>query len=248
MSSQEIVTLKCQYCLERQLEPNEAIGLWQKLPICDACLGPILDNQTDINREFMKDDDNQARLELAFKLLDQLEEIYDQWPFSADETLSLHEHFYNHKPPAIINCSLKEIEQIYQRRKGILFTVRHKDERWATDIDNLKRSLREEANLTGIQTSRKEKGKVVSLSGVKKQQLEKLAKQLGVSVELLLQQGAKKKQEEFEELVGTKELPKFELEPSKESVKSVLDNLKTKTQAKSEPLKINPFTGKPYLK
>jgi hypothetical protein len=245
-------TIVCQYCLDRQIEPNEAIGLYKKLPICDACLGTMIDNtneRSEVKPE-TKTDTLEARIDTALALMDEFERLFSGWPLSADETLLCHENFYNHQPPAVANLSLIELEQINSRRKGFLFAVRHKDERWSVEISNLKRKLREEANLTGLEVSRKEVGKKRAPSGESKIAKEKLAKALGLSLDQWLAIEAEANKAKFDILVGKTGAAAsvHQTQPTKETTGSMLKGLQEQVKTKGQEIKakINPFTGRPY--
>lgn len=245
------VTAKCQTCLDRGLEPNEAIYSWQGLPICDACLGPLMDNVNDIPLnapvtlgEHTLDD----RKKIAAALLDQLEGLMDNWPLTKEETQKCHEDFYNHRPPAIVNLSLSQAQAIFSRRKGILFAVRHKDERWATDIENLKREQREAANLVGIAASKKETGKRVVSESVQREKNAKVAASIGLTLEQYEATLSAARVARFEMVVEnpgvTKNIPFVQTTKTGE----ILEDLKAKIkerQVASKP-KINPVTGRPY--
>lgn len=233
----------CQSCLERGLEPNEAVYSWQGSPICDVCLGPILDNMNDVNLEtpIGLDEDLPTRIQKALLILDELEKLSNAWPLTKEETLKCHEDFYNHRPPAIANLSLTEIESIFSRRKGILFAVRHKDERWANEIDSRKNEERERNFLK----SKKEVTKKIVKNETQRKQNEKFAQALGLTLEAYEAVILKGKEQKFEEITGVK--------PTKEVVKrsdtgDVLKQLQEDIKAKrvSAKVKINPITGKPY--
>lgn len=240
----EVVTL-CQYCLDRGLEPNEAIGLYNKLPICDPCLGPIMDNKSDApDTETRRDETIEDRKTRALELLDEFEALFERWPLTADETLLSHGDFYNHRPPAIVNCSLEEIQAIYSRRKGILYAIRHKDERWYTDIENLKRKQREQANLTGIAKSTKVYGSKKSPIGDEAKA--KLAKKLGISIAQLDAMGKESREKEFIAITGTSPANpvKDNIAPAS-SVKSILSNLQnTVKSSEVKKVKRDFITGK----
>ena len=255
----EETTLKCQSCLDRQIpQTKDTVGLYEGNPICEDCLGALL----DIKEAHHFENENvvidkatlEARREKAIELLDELELVYDKWPLTREETLKCHEDFYNHRPPAIVNCSLAELEIIFARRKGILYAVRHKDERWSNEIDKLKRKAREEANLVGILKGKAEITKKITPSGESLKQKEKLAKKLGISLEKLLEIDREIAEEKFGKLVGQhKDANPVTLPPiiPAESTGSILKNLQktvkntSKAEISSKP-KLNPFTGKPY--
>ncbi len=241
--SEGTITL-CQYCLDRGLEPSEAIGLYQKLPICDACLGPLMNNKSDGPDGQKIGDSLEARREKALRLLDQFEELCSEWPLTADETLLTHADFYNHRPPAIVNCSLDELLAIYSRRKGLLYAIRHKDEKWYTEIEILKRTAREEANLTGILKSKEQK--IKAPSAINLAQKEKLAKSMGISVAELEEMGKASREREFTKIVGNPILPVRVPEGQRgpSGAKTELEDLKGKVSGATKAKRKNPFTGK----
>jgi len=246
----ETTDLKCQSCLDRQIESSSPIvGLWQEQPICEDCLGALHDKM-EAHHSVIDENSLDARKLKALGLLDQIEKIYEGWPLTREESLKCHEDFYNHRPPAVINCSLAELEIIFARRKGILYAIRHKDERWSNEIDKLKRAAREEANLTGILKSKKEYTKQIKPSGESLKQKEKLAAKLGISLEKMLQIDREIAEEKFGKMIGQK---KDEIKPVVgpilESSSSILKNLQKQVAKKPEisnKPKVNPFTGKPY--
>lgn len=239
----------CQSCLDRGLEPREAIGLWQDLPICDACLGPLMDNVNAINLDTpIGEEKRDERIEHAKGILDKLEELMNEWPLTAEETLKCHEDFYNHRPPAIVNLKLSEIQAIYSRRKGILFAVRHKDERWATDIESLKRTKREEANLTGIAASKKEIVKKVVSDEVQREKNRKIAASVGLTLEQYEATIIDARKTRFELVVGnegSKNVPFVKTTPTGEILEDLKAKVKERQKSDVKP-RINPITGKPY--
>lgn len=235
----------CESCLERGLPPNEAIGLYLNRPICDPCLGPIMENKANIQEEGVPD--NTLALEdktaIAIKLLDKLESIFDNWPLTADETLQAHEDFYNHRPPAVENCSVEELVQINSRRKGLLYAIRHKDERWSTEIEILKRTRREEANLTGIQKSIKERKKAPS--AVSKEAKAKLAKAMGMTLEQLEAMGQQSREAEFGKIIKSSPANPAPISASPSSSRGILGALQAKLKVEeTKARKRNPITGK----
>jgi len=155
----EVKATLCQFCIDRQLEPNEAIGIYEKQPICSVCLDAYMENQLLVGNPIPEQTEDKKQL--ALKLLDAFEELCEKWPLKGEESLINHEDFYNHRPPAIINLSLTEIQEIYSRRQSILFAIKHKDMHWYTKVEEMKRSAREQANLTGLAKSVKEKSKIL---------------------------------------------------------------------------------------
>lgn len=238
-------TLLCQSCLERGLESGEVIGLYLGQPICDSCLAPIMENKANIQEEGKEDKSIpiEEKKAIALKLLDRFEVLFEQWPLTADETLQAHEDFYNHRPPAVENCSIEELIQINSRRKGLLYAIRHKDERWSTEIEVLKRTTREQANLTGIQKSIKEKKKTPS--AVSKDAKAKLAKAMGISLAELEAMGQKSREAEFGKVL--KSSPANPAPPNQQptSSRGILGALQAglkKNEVKAR--KRNPITGK----
>lgn len=242
--SEGTITL-CQYCLDRGLEPSEAIGLYQKLPICDACLGPLMNNKSDAPDEASKGHALESRIALALAMLDQFETLAANWPLTADETLLVHADFYNHRPPALVNMTIDEIQSVYSRRKGLLYAIRHKDERWYTEIEVAKRDAREKANLTGMLKSKEQKVKGTGTTSLA--QKEKLAKMMGITVAELDAMGQASREKEFVKIVGNPITPVRIAEgvhgPS--GARKELDELKEKVLKVSEPKvkRKNPFTG-----
>jgi hypothetical protein len=254
----ETIELKCQSCIDRQIPQTSALaGLWQGNPICDECLNAIMENKDETHFENPdKIDPNsfEERKRRAFEVLEDLEKIFENWPLTREETLKCHDDFYNHRPPAIVNCTLAEIEEIFSRRKGILYAVRHKDERWSNEIDKLKRAAREEANLTGLGKSKKEVGKkLVPTNEISAQAEAKMAAALGITVEALRVIKATAREKKFEAIVGQtkdqiKEVPTVVRESSSDILKKLQGQVKNKEVKTPDgpKLKINPFTGRPY--
>jgi hypothetical protein len=243
--SEGTITL-CQSCMDRGLEPREAIGLYHKLPICDPCLGAIMDNKLAEPDDGIREDPNSLpfRLERAKKVLDKFEEIYAEWPLTAEESMNFHQDFYNHCPPAIVDCSLDQLLVIHSRRKGLLWAMRHKEARWQSDIEIQKQTAREQANLTGMLKSKKEKVKpsALNLEWKKKQ-----AKSMGITVEQLDAMGKESQEREFAKVVETevKRIPMGMKSGS--GAKAELEELKKKVISISpanQGLVENPFTGK----
>ena len=238
------VTL-CEYCLERGLDPGEAVGIYLKRPICDPCLGVIMDNKSD-GPDTTKVSDEELLAERkvrALALLDQFEELFDNWPLTADETLLSHSDFYNHKPPAIVNCSLEQIQAIYSRRKGILYAIRHKDERWYTEIEQLRRTARKQANLTGIAKSVKERNKAPSQVSIDAKK--KLAKTLGITIAQLDAMGKQSREEEFKQIVGSTPIDPARQPVRGDSARAELTKLQNTVKGKMiSGVKRNPITGK----
>lgn len=245
MSSESPSITLCQSCLDRGLEPNEAICLYHKLPICDKCMGAIMDNKLDGPDETKLDPTSlEARKERAFGILDEFEKLTADWPLSAEESQNLHADFYNHCPPAIVNCSIEQLLLIHSRRKGLLWAMRHKEARWQSEIEIQKRTAREQANLTGMLKSKSEKTK--GPSAINLEYKKKLAKTLGVSLEVLEAEGRKSQEREFAKIV------EFDVKKIPSGVsgglgaKSELEQLKAKvleTSASKAGKKEDPFTG-----
>lgn len=246
MESSAAMTL-CQSCLDRGLEPREAIGLYNKLPICDPCLGAIMDNKSDAPDNSRSEATSLAsRKQRALEMLEQFEELAANWPLTAEETLLTHSDFYNHRPPALVNCTLEEIKEIYSRRKGLLYAIRHKDERWYTEIEQAKREAREKANLTGMLKSKEQK--VRAPSAINLAQREKLAKSMGITLAELEAMGKASREREFVAIVGSPIEPVRVPEGTRggSGAKKELDDLKAQVMkvSDSKVKKKNPFTGK----
>jgi len=234
----------CEYCLERGLEPQPSIGLYQGRSICDPCLAPIMDNKNNVQEEGIPSEGTlEEKKALALKILDSFEELFKNWPLTADETLQAHEDFYNHRPPAVINCSIDELIQLNSRRKGLLYAIRHKDERWSTDIEVLKRSERERANLTGIQKSIKEKKKAPSAISLEAKK--KLAKSMGITLEQLEAMGQQSREAEFGKILKSSPANPAPPSPQPTSSRGILGALQSKLkETEAKPKKRNPITGK----
>ena len=189
----------------------------------------------------------EARKVRALEVLNELEEIYDKWPLDREETLKCHEDFYNHRPPALVNCSLAEVEQIFSRRKGILYAVRHKDERWSNEIEQLKRAAREEAKLTGLVKSRKEITKKLTPTGESKKAKEKLAASLGLTLEKLLDIEREAALKKFNVMIGQRKDAAVEVSGPvvQDSSSEILKQLQNKIKNAPVKTKIDPLTGKP---
>jgi len=237
-------TILCEYCLERGLEPNPSIGLYLGRPICDPCLAPIMDNKANSPDEGKPSELSiEDKKVLALSILDKFEELFENWPLTADETLQAHEDFYNHRPPAVVNCTIEQLTQLNSRRKGLLYAIRHKDERWSTDIEVLKRTAREQANLTGIQKSIKERKKApsaVSLDAKKK-----LAKSMGITLEQLEAMGQQSREAEFGKIIKSTPANPAPIPANTEgSSRGILSALQSKLKTEAPKVrKRNPITG-----
>lgn len=245
METSESITL-CEWCLERGLEPNPSVGLYNGRPICDPCLGPIMDNKAV---SFDNGKPSELPLEekraLAFEILDRFEELFENWPLTAEETLQAHEDFYNHRPPSVANCTIEQLIQINNRRKGLLYAIRHKDERWSTDIEVLKRTAREQANLTGIQKSIKERKKAPSAISLEAKK--KLAKSMGITLAELEAMGQQSREAEFGKVINSSPANPAPIPPQapKESSRGILGALQSKLKSESpKSRRRDPITGK----
>lgn len=222
--------IKCQYCLDRQIEePNDAIGLYKKQPICDECLGPIMDNNSNTQIiEYTRDPGSlEARKAKAFEILDKFEELLEGWELYEDEVLLSRDDFFNHRPPAVVNLTPEEIKKRISYRKAVLFSFRIKDEHWTTLIEQIRTKERREQGLINVQKSVKE---VTKKSRAGKDQLQKLAKKLGVSVEQLELLGAQARQEEFKGVVGKKVIEEVKKESEvSEVLKDIQKQINTQT-------------------
>ncbi len=242
----EVQVIKCQSCIERQLaEPNDAIGLYLDMPICDSCLTPIMANKENIQADSIaitSDKDSLSeRKARALSLLDGFYESFDNFPMTAEEVLSARDDFYNHRAPALINMSVDEIKTIINRRKAVLFAIRIKDEQWSTIIEQLKNEARVTAGLTGVAKSIKEKAK--KPSEFSNEKAKKLAKMLGISVSQLEAMGADARTTEFAGIIGND--TKEKAVEGNQSAKQSLQNIQSKLSgAESPKARRNPVTGK----
>ncbi len=247
----ETIIVKCQSCIERQIVPIEDhVGFYKGMPICEKCLGAILSNQENVQADLIKVEGDANSLEnrkvLAMKLLDEFEKVFDGFPLTAEEVLSERDLFYNHRAPALINCSTEEIKSMINRRKAVLFAIRIKDEQWSTIIEQLKNEARKNAGLTGIAKSIKEKAK--KPSDFKEAEAKKLAKMLGVSVARIKEMGEEARKTEFAGILQgnpVTKVPTRAVEPNSTRVHliKIQENLKGVAPPGNE---INPATGRPY--
>ena len=247
----ETVIIKCQSCIERQLkEPEDAVGLYKNLPICDKCLGAIMSNMENVQADSISitsdKDSIESRRALALQMLDSFESVFDNFPLTAEEVLTARDDFYNHRAPALINCTTEQIKTIINRRKAVLYAIRIKDEQWSTIIEQLRNEARREAGLVGVAKSIKEK--VKQPSGYSDDKAKKLAKMMGISVAQLNAMGADARATEFKGIVGAKTVEeadtrtKFQHDKTtRSSLERIQENLKSTPQGK-----INPVTGRPY--
>jgi|SRR5215471_423890 len=247
----EAVIHKCQWCIERQLETiNDAVALYLNQPICEACMSPILANKENVQSDSIavSYDSNSldVRLERAKALLDNLETTFENFPISAEEVLSNRDAFYNHRAPALINCTNEQIKELINKRKAVLFAIRIKDERWSTLIEQIKQEERVARGLTGVAKSIKEK--IKKPTEYASDQAKKLAKMLGISVTQLESMGAAARKDEFAGIVGKENVEKaIESKTSDATTaKQALANIKAKVQGSPVPQKgkIDPITGR----
>lgn len=221
----------CQSCLDRQVEsPNEAIGQWANLPICDECLGPLMDNLANSQTQTVDSDPNSlpARIERSKGLLIPLEV---NWELTEEEVLKSRDDFFNHHPPAVINLTPEEIKRRISFLKGILFAYRIKAERWATIIESLRAEERQKQGLINVTKSIKE---VSKKSKTSKAQLEKLAKALKMDISTLENVGQQARIEEFGNLpVSGEKGTKIKTE-NEYAIKSALTQLQSQLKAENK--------------
>lgn len=235
----------CQYCLERGLEPNEAIAEYKNIPICDPCLAPIYENANATQVDQIEETDLENRKKRAFEVLDKFEELFDDWYLFENEVLNSRDDFFNHRPPAVINLTNEQIKALNSRRKAVLYAFRIKDEQWTEIIDKIRTEERRKENLVGVTKSIVEKTKKTkgenSLEAKKK-----LAKAMGITVAQLDAMGSQARQSEFEGIVGAKpEKSKWEKE-KRESTSSILSGLQAQVKAQTTETKSpsNPLVSK----
>lgn len=219
----------CQSCIERGLEPKEAIGLWQSMPICDDCLKPLIENRN----EGIPPAENQVdiKVEEAIQFVEQLEILFDKFPIASEMVLRSHDDFYNHRALANVNIPADILEKIIDQRKSIIFALNRRNEPDVLRFQQIKREEREKAGIVGIDKSKKENKKLPP-SAAKEAQIKKIAKQLNMSYEAaekMMQAGREKEfagvlrndiQSTKSKQVGERETTKGILEGIKEQIKA----------------------------
>ena len=183
----------CQSCIERGLPPNEAIGLWQSMPICDTCLQPLIENLNQVPPA-----PNQVEIEVknAIEFVEELEKLFDKFPIASEQVLRSHDDFYNHRALANINIPAGILEKIIDNRKSIIFALNRRNEPDVIRLQEIKREERAKAGIVGIEKSKKEHIKLGS-STAKRTQIQKHAKQLSITYEEAENQAKDARQKEF---------------------------------------------------
>lgn len=226
--------------------PNEAVGLWQDKPICNACLMPLLNNAyPELQQPDVKLISNEDK---AKEILTKVDELLTDWPMKAEEVLNTREDFFIWHAPAIINIPYEQLEQIIERRKSFLFAARVMLEHEVDYIEKVKKETRIANGIIGESTSVKEFTKVKkSPKGSKEERVKaNIAAALGITVAQLDENAKKVKLAELEAITGRK-FTNEELGPTIQdntSTKDVLKDLQDKVkEVKSEVIsKIGPKT------
>lgn len=217
----------CQSCIERGLQPNEAIGLWQDMPICDDCLKPLIENRN----EGIQPAENQVEIEVknAIEFVEELEKLFEKFPIASEQVLRSHDDFYNHRALANINIPVQELDKIIDQRKSIIFALNRRNEPDVLRLQQIKREERERAGIVGVEKSKREVNK--NPSNIKRAQLEKIAKQLGISLEEMQNWGQEARQKLFAGVLRNEKQdakPKGETESTRDILETVKGNVQSR--------------------
>jgi len=229
--------------MDRQLEPNEGIMLYQGRPICDACLSPIMSNMSETQLIEAEGDPSslESRKKKALEILDKCEELYKDWPLTEKEVLASRDDFFNHRPPAVINLTIEQTKELISYRKAILYAYKIKDEPWTTLIDQIRVEERKAAGIQGIAKSVSEKSKKPNHRFSKAKQ-EKLLKSLNISPEQLELLGKEARIEEFGDILANKKPKEIQIDLKKEGtqvIKNALAEVQGKLNVDLTPKKIS---------
>lgn len=195
----------CQSCIERGYGLVLATREWQTdYFICDDCFTPLLNNIMQVDRVEVQEkviprlDPSKPFLNQAYDLLGIPEHLRF---IKSDDVLKSRNDIFNYHAPALVNQTVQEISSKIEELTIILFQIKLALEPRTDYINRLKYKEREEAGLRGLDKSEKEYTK--GPSKVKMGKDEKMAKQLGMSLETYLQMVKMAKTTEFNKIVNS---------------------------------------------
>jgi len=195
----------CQSCIERYNALKLATREWRPdYFICDECFEPLLNNILNLNEnEIVRV--KTANLNNSSPLLEQIYNLLEIPPnlrFSrSDDVLKSRNDIFNHHATALVNKDITEISKQIEELSIILFQVKVAIEPRQDYINRVKYAEREKAGLKGLEKSEKEYTK--GPSKVKQSKDEKMAKQLGMTLEKYLEMAKAAKKSEFEKIVNS---------------------------------------------
>lgn len=195
----------CQSCIERGYGLVPATREFKTGQfICQDCFEPLLQNtlgysveRAEIERIIPEIDGDKPILEQIYNLL----EIPDELRFTkSEDVLSNRNQIFNYHAKALVNCDPNEIIARVEQFQIILFQIKIGMEPLTDYINRVKAEKRKEAQLVGIEKSKKEVGKKPSKAKMSKD--EQMAKALGMNLDTYLEMAKKARESEFNKLTG----------------------------------------------
>lgn len=199
----------CQSCMERGYGLNLATREWQPgYFICDDCFTPLLENVLNVPEQAVagKVKEISAKVNNNSPLLKQ---VYDYLNIpeplrfnSSEAVLRARNDIFNFHATALVNQKLEDITSKIEELSVLLFQVKIAIEPKQDYINRVKHEQREQAGLLNLEKSEKEFTK--GPSKVKRSKDEKMAKQLGMTLEKYLEMVKFSRKQEFDKIVDRK--------------------------------------------
>lgn len=199
----------CQWCIERYGSLVLASREWTPgYFICDDCMRALLESQVDYDS---------GRVETAISTIKSaptnpgpiLTQFYDLLNIPehlrynlGEQVLHNRNEIFNYHAPALVNRSFDEVQSQIEMLSVLLFHIKIAIEPRQAYIDRIKYEERAKANLSGLDKSEKEFSKQ-GRSKTKMSQDEKMARQLGMTVEKYREMAQNARKTEFKKITGT---------------------------------------------
>ena len=177
----------CQSCIERGFNPpNPASREWQVgIYYCDDCFNAIIANLTNIPEAVVIQNLNKIE---SGPILNKLYEILSIPPALQYDKIDVlqrsRDKLFNLHAPSVVNKSIEELQSEIEELGMIIFHCIYRKEPLEMEVNRLKEARRKEKNLSNLDDSREVYSKVKKPSNVKQTQEEKMAKTLGMSLEV----------------------------------------------------------------
>jgi len=197
----------CQSCIERGYGLKLATREWRvDYFICDECFEPLLNNIMNINdNDVQKIKENIQSIKPNGSFLTQAYDLLgipENLRYSkSDQVLNNRNDIFNYHAPALINKSVESVASEIEELSILLFQIKLAIEPRQDYINKIKYYEREKAGLKGLEKSEKEYTK--SPSKLKQSKDEKMAKQLGMTLDKYMEMVKSAKKTEFDKIVNS---------------------------------------------
>jgi len=197
----------CQSCIERGYALKQATREWRAdYFICDECFEPLLNNIMNINdNDVQKIKENIQSIKPNGSFLTQAYDLLgipENLRYSkSDQVLNNRNDIFNYHAPALINKSVESVASEIEELSILLFQIKLAIEPRQDYINKIKYYEREKAGLKGLEKSEKEYTK--SPSKLKQSKDEKMAKQLGMTLDKYMEMVKSAKKTEFDKIVNS---------------------------------------------